>query len=75
VERIRKPDPAIYLLACNRLGASPSQCVFLDDSKRCWIRTCAFAPFFRRSLELSVRMLHAAEMRALKYCFVQLAET
>ena len=34
VERIRKPDPAIYLLACERLGTSPSTCVFLDDIGR-----------------------------------------
>ncbi len=26
-----KPDPAIYALACQRLGVSPAQVVFLDD--------------------------------------------
>ena len=26
-----KPDPAIYALACQRLGVSPAQAVFLDD--------------------------------------------
>ncbi len=31
VEGVRKPDPAIYRLACERLGASPERCVFLDD--------------------------------------------
>ena len=31
VEGIRKPDPAIYRLACERLGVDPSRCVFLDD--------------------------------------------
>ncbi len=30
-EGIRKPDPAIYLLACQRLSIHPSECVFLDD--------------------------------------------
>jgi putative hydrolase of the HAD superfamily len=28
---IRKPDPAIYLLACDRLGVRPEEAVFLDD--------------------------------------------
>ena len=26
-----KPDPAIYALTCERVGAEPSQVVFLDD--------------------------------------------
>jgi putative hydrolase of the HAD superfamily len=28
---IRKPDPAIYLMACEALGVTPQQCVYLDD--------------------------------------------
>jgi putative hydrolase of the HAD superfamily len=28
---LRKPDPRIYLLACEQLGVSPEQAVFLDD--------------------------------------------
>ncbi len=31
VEGIRKPDPAIYRLACTRLDVDPARCVFLDD--------------------------------------------
>lgn len=31
VEGLRKPDPAIYQLACRRLGVSPDQVIFLDD--------------------------------------------
>ena len=31
VEGIRKPDPAIYRLACERLSVDPARCVFLDD--------------------------------------------
>lgn len=31
VEGLRKPDPAIYRLACDRLGSAPEQMVFLDD--------------------------------------------
>ena len=31
VEGLRKPDPAIYRLACDRLGVQPEQVVFLDD--------------------------------------------
>ena len=30
-ERLRKPDPRIYALACERLGVVPGQCVYLDD--------------------------------------------
>lgn len=28
---IRKPDPAIFELACDRLGVTPAEAVFLDD--------------------------------------------
>lgn len=28
---IRKPDPAIYRMACAALGVEPGQCVYLDD--------------------------------------------
>ena len=28
---VAKPDPAIYLLACDRLGVRPEEVVFLDD--------------------------------------------
>ena len=28
---IRKPDPAIYLLACERLGVAPEATLFIDD--------------------------------------------
>ena len=31
VEGIRKPDPRIYRLACERLGVAPANAVFLDD--------------------------------------------
>jgi len=28
---IRKPDPAIYRMACEALGVTPERCVYLDD--------------------------------------------
>ena len=31
VEGLRKPDPRIYLLVCERLGVEPPAAVFLDD--------------------------------------------
>lgn len=31
---LRKPDPAIYLLACERLGLAPEACAFVDDLER-----------------------------------------
>jgi putative hydrolase of the HAD superfamily len=30
-EGVRKPDPRIYELACERLGVLPAQSVYLDD--------------------------------------------
>lgn len=30
-ERLRKPDPAIYLLALERFGLAPSEALFVDD--------------------------------------------
>ncbi len=29
--RLRKPDPAIFLLTCERLGLGPAECLFVDD--------------------------------------------
>ena len=31
VEGLRKPDPKIYLLACERLAVGPEEAIFLDD--------------------------------------------
>jgi len=31
---LRKPDPAIYRLTCERLGVPPEAAVFLDDTRR-----------------------------------------
>jgi putative hydrolase of the HAD superfamily len=31
VEGLRKPDPRVYELACERLGVRPQESVFLDD--------------------------------------------
>lgn len=31
VEGIRKPNPKIYQLTCDRLGVAPADTVFLDD--------------------------------------------
>lgn len=31
-ERVLKPDPAIFALLCDRAGAAPETCVFIDDS-------------------------------------------
>ncbi len=33
-ERLAKPDPAIFALACERHGLAPSRTVFVDDSPR-----------------------------------------
>lgn len=33
-EGLRKPDPRIYRLACERLGIEPKQAIFLDDIGR-----------------------------------------
>lgn len=30
--RLRKPDPKIYLLPCERLNIKPEECLFMDDS-------------------------------------------
>jgi putative hydrolase of the HAD superfamily len=31
-EGVAKPDPAIYLLTCRRLGLAPAECLFFDDT-------------------------------------------
>jgi len=31
VEGVRKPDPQIYTIACERLGVLPANCAYLDD--------------------------------------------
>jgi putative hydrolase of the HAD superfamily len=32
VERLRKPDPAIFHLACERAGVLPERCVYIGDA-------------------------------------------
>ena len=34
VERVMKPDPAIYRLTCDRFGIDPREALFVDDSAR-----------------------------------------
>lgn len=31
-ERVQKPDPAIFALLCDRAGAAPADCIFIDDT-------------------------------------------
>jgi epoxide hydrolase-like predicted phosphatase len=33
-EGVCKPDPRIYLRACEALGVAPGECLFMDDSER-----------------------------------------
>lgn len=33
-ERLWKPDPVFFRLACERLRVTPDQCIFVDDQKR-----------------------------------------
>ena len=30
---VKKPDPKIYLLTCNKLGVNPTRCLFMDNNK------------------------------------------
>ena len=32
IERIMKPDPAIFQLLCERYGHAPEECIFIDDN-------------------------------------------
>lgn len=32
-EGVRKPDPAIYRILCDRLGTTPKRCLFVDDTE------------------------------------------
>ena len=31
IEGVRKPDPEIYLITCEKLGVKPEYCLFMDD--------------------------------------------
>ncbi|MFC1686538.1 HAD family hydrolase [Patescibacteria group bacterium] len=33
-EKIRKPNPEIYLRTCRKLGLEPEECLFIDDQKK-----------------------------------------
>lgn len=33
-EKIKKPNPKIYLIACKKLGVKPKDCLFMDDLKK-----------------------------------------
>ncbi len=45
---LRKPEPAIYLLAASRLGVAPERCVFVDD----------LAPNVRGAVEVGMCGVH-----------------
>lgn len=32
VQGIKKPDPKIYLIACDKLNVKPTECLFMDDT-------------------------------------------
>ncbi len=56
-----KPDPAVYLLACERLGIDPAQALALEDSpngiraaKAAGMTVVAAPTFVSRSLDLSL---------------------
>lgn len=33
-EGVKKPDPKIYLITCERLGVKPEECFFIDDDQK-----------------------------------------
>ena len=33
-EKIRKPDPEIYLKTCKKLALKPTECLFIDDQEK-----------------------------------------
>jgi putative hydrolase of the HAD superfamily len=39
---LAKPDPRIYQLTCERLGAQPAEIIFLDDFEPCVAAACAY---------------------------------
>ena len=40
-ERVRKPDPQIFRLACERLGLEPRQCIYVADGENYELATAA----------------------------------
>ena len=34
IEKVAKPDPAIYKLLCDRYGLVPGECIFVDDREK-----------------------------------------
>jgi epoxide hydrolase-like predicted phosphatase len=59
---MRKPDPAIYRLTCERLALEPVQCVFLDDLEVNVdaARDLGMTAVHHRHPDQSVREVHAA---------------
>jgi putative hydrolase of the HAD superfamily len=59
---MRKPDPAIYRLTCERLALEPAQCVFLDDLEVNIdaARDLGMTAVHHRHPDQSVREVHAA---------------
>lgn len=50
---IRKPDPAIFRLALDRLGVPPGQCVFADDTEENLLPAC----------QMGMAVIHALDER------------
>jgi putative hydrolase of the HAD superfamily len=65
---MRKPDPAIYRLTCERLGVAPERCLFVDDvAVNCEAATALgmTAVLFRSSAQAIAEMREALGERQL----------
>jgi putative hydrolase of the HAD superfamily len=61
-ERLKKPDPRIYHLACERLGVTPQQCLYIADGENFELTAAAkaglHAVLIRNSAQDVSRGLH-----------------
>ena len=61
-ERVKKPDPAIYYLACQRLGMAPEQCLYIADGENYELKAAAqvglHSLLIRNSAQAIARELH-----------------
>jgi len=61
-ERLKKPDPRIYYLACERLGVAPKECLYIADGENYELTAAAkvglHAVLIRNSAQDVSRELH-----------------
>jgi putative hydrolase of the HAD superfamily len=64
--RLKKPDPQIYRLACERLGVAPSDCLFVADGENYELKGAAAVGIHPMLIRMPSRVIRGEVLREAK---------